>query len=290
MSIKHRGLGKGLGALLSVTQAPAVMQQALEGTEALLHLPIEHLRSGPFQPRQDFEPESLKQLSESIRTQGVLQAIVVRKKEGADYYEIIAGERRWRAAQMAGLGEIPALVKNVTDQVALAIALIENIQRENLNPIEEAKALKRLADETALTHLQVAEAVGKSRSAITNFLRLLTLNPDVQAFVEAGQLEMGHAKALLGLRGQMQSQLGKTIVARGMSVRETERLVARLQENAPKPLSALPMDPNVRSLEQSLAEKLGAAVIIRQGRQGKGTLSIRYNDLDELEGILAHIK
>lgn len=317
MSANKRGLGKGLNELLAATLGASIVETdtddevvvsepeksevAISETatstsmpqptvdSGLTHLPIDEVSGGPFQPRQHIRPEGLEQLAESIKAQGVLQPIVVRKKLDGRY-EIVAGERRWRAAQLAGLERIPALVKDISDEAALAVALIENIQREELNPIEEAMALKRLSDDLELTHLQVAEAVGKSRASITNALRLLSLNTDVQKLLEMGQIEMGHARALLGLKGQIQSQVAKTVATRGLSVRETERLVAKINDDRSTASAESPrQDPNIRRLETDLADKLGAAVMIRHGRKGQGTVVIKYNDLNELEGILSHI-
>ncbi len=305
MSTKKRGLGKGLNELLSASLGGALVaskeskpqpvippQEKTVVDSELQYLPVEKLVRGPFQPRQQIRHEGIEQLAESIRAQGLLQPIVVRAKD--QHYEIIAGERRWRAAQLAGLNKVPTLVRQVPDEAAMAMALIENIQRENLNAIEEALALKRLAEELQLTHLQVAEAIGKSRASVTNLLRLLTLNPDVQLLLEQDQIEMGHARALLALKGQEQSEMAQKVVAQGLSVRETERLVSKLQD--PEPTTSVVvsnkrvMDPNIRRLEEDLADKLGARVAIRHGNRGKGLVVIRYNDVDELEGILAHIK
>lgn len=300
MSIKKRGLGKGLNELLNATlgasyaiaeKAPhdkAESNKATSSDPALQSVNVEMLSPGAFQPRQHIHHDGLEQLAESIRAQGILQPIVVRSK--GEGYEIIAGERRWRAAQLAGLDQVPVIVRDIADDAALAIALIENIQRENLNALEEAVALKRLSDELGLTHLQVAEAIGKSRASVTNSLRLLTLNNDVQTLLDEGQLEMGHARALLGLKGQQQSDVAKSVCEKGLSVRQTEQWVQQLQENheeAPvKPTRVV--DPNIRKLEEELADKLGAKVMIRHGHKGKGMLVIRYHDVDELEGILAH--
>ncbi len=306
MSIKKRGLGKGLNELLSASLGNSISSvkehkpqpitppkdgSVVEGQD-LRYLPVEKLVVGPFQPRQHIRHEGLEQLSESIKAQGVLQPIVVRPKN--QHFEIIAGERRWRAAQLAGLTQVPAIIRQVPDEAAMAMALIENIQRENLNAMEEAQALKRLSEELQLTHLQVAEAVGKSRASVTNLLRLLTLNPDVQAMLDQDKLEMGHARALLGLKGELQSTVAQTVVEKELSVRETERLVNKMQEG-PEPVKTFVaptrvLDPNIRRLEEDLADKLGARVSIRHGGRGKGLVVIRYNDVDELEGILAHIK
>jgi ParB family chromosome partitioning protein len=306
MSSKKRGLGKGLNELLSASMGGALVAtkehkpqpivppkdgEAVEGQD-LRYIAIEKLVVGPFQPRQHMRHEGLEQLAESIRAQGVLQPIVVRPKN--QHYEIIAGDRRWRASSLAGLHQVPVIIRQVPDEAAMAMALIENIQRENLNAMEEAQALKRLSEELQLTHLQVAEAVGKSRASVTNLLRLLTLNPDVQAMLDQEQLEMGHARALLGLKGNIQSEIAQTVIDRGLSVRETERLVNKFQEG-PAPVVEVRagkrvIDPNIRRLEDDLADKLGARVAIRHGSRGKGLVVIRYNDVDELEGILAHIK
>jgi len=297
MASKRRGLGKGLNELLSATLGGTAVLEEVEPlppeekeTATLQYLPLDKVVGGPFQPRQHIDREGLEQLAESMRAQGILQPIVVRVKRGSDQYEIIAGERRWRAAQLAEMKQIPVLIRSVSDDVAMAMALIENIQRENLNPIEEALALKRLSETLNLTHLQIAETIGKSRASVTNLLRLLTLNPDVQVFLEQQQLEMGHARALLGLKGPMQSQVAQTVVQRGLSVRETERLVNKLQEGQAEETGETPVDPNIRRLEEDLSEKLGAQVNIRHGRKGQGMVVIRYYDVDELEGILAHIK
>ena len=300
VSSKKRGLGRGLDALLSATRTPiptlvdtlpAGAESAATG-DRLSHLPIDRIQRGRYQPRRDFDPEALRELADSILAQGVIQPIVVRSID-RDRYEIVAGERRWRASQLAGLSEIPALVRDVDEPTALAIALIENIQRADLNPIEEAGALERLLKEFQLTHQQIAEAVGKSRTTVTNLLRLLELNPDVRAFVEQSQLEMGHARALLGLKGAEQSQAARQVVAGGLSVRETERLVRRVQQAGEdataKPRKSEP-DPNVRRLQDDLTDRLGARVEIQQGQRGGGKLVIAYNSLDELDGILAHIK
>lgn len=295
MSIKKRGLGKGLNELLSATLgAPLAPTMPTDETVPMLslrQLPVEKLKPGAFQPRQHIHHEGLEQLAESIRAQGILQPIVARAQK--DGYEIVAGERRWRAAQLAGLSTVPVVIREIPDEAAMAMALIENIQREDLSPLEEALALKRLSEELGLTHLQVAEAIGKSRASVTNMLRLLSLNSDVQALLEQGSLEMGHARALLGLKDQQQSTVAEMVAARGLSVRQTEELVNRLQENSSEDV-AIPnkrvMDPNIRRLEEDLADKLGANVMIRHGSKGKGMVVIRYHDVDELEGILAHIK
>jgi ParB family chromosome partitioning protein len=304
MSVKKKGLGRGLDALLgSVREMEAASESAqsnaedsisadARGQDRVTALPIEAIQRGRFQPRRDFDADSLRELADSIAAQGVIQPIVVRPV-GESGYEIIAGERRWRAAQQAGLSEIPVVVREVDEQAAIAIALIENIQRDDLNPLEEATALQRLLGEFGLTHQQVAEAVGKSRTTVTNLLRLLELNDDVKQGLEQGRLEMGHARALLGLRGPQQSGAAAQVVAKGLSVRETEKLVRRLQqegEETPVRPRRTDPDPNVRRLQEDLTDRLGARVQIQQGNRGAGKLVIAYNSLDELDGILAHIK
>jgi ParB family chromosome partitioning protein len=252
------------------------------------------LQRGKYQPRTDMHPESLEELAGSIKAQGVVQPIVVRPLSAApgatQRYEIIAGERRWRAAQLAGLEDIPAIVRNIADEAAIAVALIENIQRENLNPLEEARALERLIREFELTHAQAAEAVGRSRAAVSNLLRLLELPAEVCELIERRQIEMGHARALLGLAERAeQRQAAAEVVAKGLSVRATEALVRRMLE-PPRPAPPVATaDPDVRRLEQQLSEQLGARVAIRPGPAGKGSLVVTYNSLEELDGILAHI-
>ncbi len=320
MATKRPSPGRGLEALLgSVTPAPAPTPATavdVHGTssspapapvtaalrdEELARIPVDLLQRGRYQPRLDMRPESLQELADSIRAQGVVQPIVVRplvaQKAGEPVrYEIIAGERRWRAAQMAGLHDIPAVVRIVPDEAAVAMSLIENIQRENLNPLEEARALDRLIREFGITHQQAADAVGRSRAAVSNLLRLLELTDEVKTLVEQRQLEMGHARALLGLsQARQQSEVGALVAKKGLSVRETEALVKRMlahgdkanrKDDADDPRP----DPNVTRLEQDLADKLGARVSLQHARTGKGKLVIAYNSLDELDGILAHIK
>jgi ParB family chromosome partitioning protein len=293
MAAKKRGLGRGLDALLSGSagdeQETAATAPARHG--GLSVLPVDLIQRGRFQPRRDFNPESLQELADSIAAQGVVQPIVVRPIDN-ERYEIIAGERRWRAAQQAGLDEIPVVIRDVPDQAAMAMGLIENIQRDDLNPLEEAGALHRLLNEFELTHQEIARAVGKSRTTVTNLLRLLDLNPDVKRHIEEGRMEMGHAKALLGLKERAQSDAARKVVSQGLSVRETEKLVRRMQglENeSTRARAEVKVDPNVRSLENSLTDKLGARVQLQQSRNGKGKLVISYNSLDELEGILEHI-
>jgi ParB family chromosome partitioning protein len=307
MAAKKRGLGRGLDALLgqaarpatdATAQAPelrAVPADAATAAEpvatdnTLRSLPVDVIQRGKYQPRLDMHQESLQDLADSIGEQGVVQPIVVRSV-GAGRYEIIAGERRWRAAQLAGLHEIPAVVREVDDRGAIAIALIENIQRENLNPIEEARALKRLVDEFEITHEEAAHAVGRSRAAVSNLLRLLDLEETVKQMVERRELEMGHARALLALSGGRQIEAARQVVTRGLTVRATEGLVKSLQRPAIARPVALKKDPNIQQLETSLADRLGASVRLRPGRGGKGKLEISYNSLDELDGILEHIR
>ena len=302
MNTKRRGLGRGLDALLAgkgAASAPAPEQPSTPIAAAdppaapgapgrMPTLPVDLLRRGRYQPRSDMRPESLQDLADSIRAQGLVQPIVVRPLASGGY-EIIAGERRWRAAQMAGLHEVPVVVRDVPDQAAMAMALIENIQREDLNPLEESLALKRLIEEFGITHQQAAEAVGRSRAAVSNLLRLTELNEDVKRRIEQRELEMGHARALLALQGEAQSQAAAQVAARGLSVRETEQLVRRLQ--ADKVARPAPrVDPDVQRLQQDVSERLGASVAIECNAKGKGRLVIHYTSLDELQGILDHIK
>jgi ParB family chromosome partitioning protein len=256
----------------------------------LREVPVDLLQPGKYQPRMDMHPESLEELANSIKAQGVVQPIVIRPI-GGDRYEIIAGERRWRAAQIAGLHEIPAVVRDVPDEAAIAMALIENIQREDLNPIEEAIALQRLIDEFEMTHQQAAGAVGRSRAAVSNLLRLLTLNDDVRKMLEHGDLEMGHARALLALQGQAQSEAAREVATKAYSVRETEQLVRRLGEpSARTKKTNKSVDPDIKRLQEELADKLAAKVLFQHAAKGNGKLVIHYNSLDELDGILSRIQ
>ncbi len=286
--IRPKGLGRGLDALLSgVDDAPP----AARG-ETLQTIAIDRIRPGKYQPRTRMDAASLAELADSIREQGIMQPILVRPVDGSRF-EIIAGERRWRAAQMAGLHDIPAVVRIVPDEAAVAMALIENIQRENLNPLEEARALDRLVREFGVTHQQAADAVGRSRAAVSNLLRLLELAEEVKALVEQRQLEMGHARALLGLAaGRQQIEVAALVAKKGLSVRETEALVRRLVDGAGEsaPRTEPRADPNIRKLEQDLADKLGAKVLLQHAASGRGKLVINYNSLDELDGILGHIQ
>ena len=290
MSRKKR-LGRGLDVLL--TKPMVSVSRPETSNDGFKNLPIEHLQRGQYQPRVDMRQDSLEELADSIRAQGVIQPIVARpisKKGGSQRYEIIAGERRWRAAQLAGLHEVPVIVKDLTDEAALAMSLIENIQRKDLNVIEEAEALDRLIREFRLTHQEVADAVGKSRTGVTNLLRLLKLNPDVRLLVEHGDIEMGHARALLGLEGLEQSKVAQAIVKRGLSVRQTEVLIRRVHDVKAAHKGELEKpDPDVLRLQNELAERLGADVRIQHTAKGKGRLVINYNSLEELQGILEHV-
>lgn len=291
-----RGLDKllgGIAAKASAAEALASAQTSVSGLvdSELRHIPIDLIQRGKYQPRTDMHEEALQELADSIKVQGVMQPIVVRPLEGGDRFEIIAGERRWRATQIAGLDTIPAVIRLVGDESAIAMALIENIQRENLNPIEEAMALKRLQEEFSLTQQEVAEAVGKSRTTVTNLLRLMSLNHDVRLMLERGDIEMGHAKALLGLPPEQQSDASKAVAGKGLSVRQTEAMVRKLIENKPLQQQKLAReDPDIVRLQESLSERIGAKVEIQHTSKGSGKLTLRYNSLDELDGILAHIK
>ena len=306
MAGKKRGLGRGLDALLGGSAkkarknsnsgsdseaAEAFERKRLDGE--LHNVPVEFIQPGVYQPRIDMHPEALEELADSIKAQGVVQPIVIRPigestASGDQKYEIIAGERRWRATQMAGIGEIPAVIRDVSDQSAIAMALIENIQREELNPIEEAGALRRLIDEFNMTHQQAADAVGRSRASVSNLLRLLELEPATRRLLENGDLEMGHARALLALKGEEQSYTARHVVSKGMSVRETEQLIKKILN--PKEKTDKKIDPNIVNIQQGLTDKLGARVVFQHGNKGRGKMVIHYNSVDELEGILAHIK
>ena len=289
MATKKHGLGRGLDALLGSAVAirePAAPAEPVR--DALKTLPLDLIQRGKYQPRTHMDQQSLQELADSIRAQGVIQPIIVRPMAGGGY-EIIAGERRWRAAQLAGLQDIPAVVRNVPDQAAIAMALIENIQRENLNALEEAMALQRLIDEFDMTHQAAAEAVGRSRTAVSNLLRLLDLNDEVKQLVDHGKLEMGHARALLALTGAAQCEAAQRVVARGLSVRETEQLVRSLLHGKKAPVKKA-IDPDVRRLQDDLCERLGARVAIEYSAKGKGKLIIEYGTLDQLEGILEFFK
>ncbi|MFZ3183449.1 MAG: chromosome partitioning protein ParB [Pseudomonadales bacterium RIFCSPLOWO2_12_59_9] len=290
MAVKKRGLGRGLDALLGSTSVASLEEQALKAdSREFQYLPLDLVQRGKYQPRRDMDPAALEELAQSIKAQGVMQPIVVRPIANGRF-EIIAGERRWRASQQAGLETIPAMVREVPDQAAIAMALIENIQREDLNPIEEAVALQRLQQEFQLTQQQVAEAVGKSRVTITNLLRLIALPEEIKTLLSHGDLEMGHARALLGLPAAQQVEGARHVVARGLTVRQTEALVRQWLNTKEQPPVEAKIDPDISRLEQRLAEKLGAAVQIKHGQKGRGQLVIKYSSLDELQGVLAHIR
>jgi len=319
---KKRKLGRGLDALLgglNKSDTPSLSsnrmdslksQSALSSTGSannaaatesrdgmLAEVPVDLIRRGKYQPRKEMRPEALEELANSIKAQGVMQPIVVRpvgKSDDEVLYEIIAGERRWRATQQAGLDTIPVIIRDVPDEAAIAMALIENIQREDLNAMEEAMALQRLKEEFELTHQEVADAVGKSRVTVTNLLRLITLHPDVQKMLEQGDLEMGHARALLGLPDSEQKAAAKEVTSKGMSVRQTEALVRRQLQQQDNQATEIKtengLDPDIRNLQDSLAEKIGVPVLVQHSIKGKGKLIFSYNSLDELDGILSHIK
>lgn len=304
MAKKKRGLGRGLDALIgemkigemnkTSTESNVEMgqdnasNQQYSSNEHLKEIPIEFLQPGQYQPRKDMHPEALEDLAASIKVQGIMQPIVVRPIANGRY-EIIAGERRWRASQIAGLASIPALIKDVPDDAAIAMALIENIQREDLNPMEEAEALYRLQQEFDLSHQEVADAVGKSRATISNLLRLMSLGKATRKLLENGDIEMGHARAMLSLSEAEQARMAQHVVAKGLSVRQTEALVRNLGK--PKAEKKKPMESaDIKRLQNDLSDKISAPVIIQHTSSGKGKLLISYNSLDELDGILAHIK
>ncbi|WP_443628319.1 ParB/RepB/Spo0J family partition protein [Candidatus Njordibacter sp. Uisw_002] len=288
--VKKRGLNRGLQALLQGAGSLDVdlTQTQTDSKDGLQDIPIEWMQRGAYQPRRDIDPDALEELAASIRVHGIMQPIVVRSV-GIDRYEIIAGERRWRAAQLAQLDSVPALIKEVPDEAAIAMALIENIQREDLNAIEEAFALQRLQSEFELTQQEVAHAVGKSRSAIANLLRLLQLSEPVRLMLERGDLEMGHARSLLTLEGELQLQLAREVVAKGLSVRQTEELVRKAQQT-PHIIDKKQVNPDTKSLQNRLSESLGAEVSVLQSAKGKGKLTIAYDTLDQLDGIIARLE
>lgn len=306
MAAKRQSLGKGLDALLGIPEDAETLQDqaVIDSSQELLaqtladavspadgslqNLPVEFLHPGQYQPRRDLNSEALQELADSIATQGVMQPIIVRPT-GDNKYEIIAGERRWRATQQAGLDTIPAIVREVTDEATIAMALIENVQREDLNAMEESLALIRLRDEFKLTQQQVADAVSKSRSAVTNLMRLASLEKAVQQQLERGELELGHAKCLLGLEGNAQIEAARSVAANAMTVRQTEVLVKKLQNPSPDTKPQAP-NPDIMRLQEELSEKLGAAVSIQHSAKGAGKLIFKYNSVDELDGILAHLK
>jgi ParB family chromosome partitioning protein len=294
---KKRGLGRGLEALLGPAKGGAAAGPIVEAQpgETLQQLPIKHLQPGKYQPRQEMDPAKLEELSASIKAQGVIQPIVVRQLR-TDLYEIVAGERRWRASQLAGLADVPVVVRELDDRTVIAMALIENIQREDLNPLEEARSLQRLIDEFSLTHAEAAEAVGRSRASVSNLLRLLDLPPGVRILLESRRLEMGHARALLTLAPELATKLAEEAAEQGWSVREVEHRAQQFAagkvpvtgkktkagKNAPQ--------PDIVSLENELSETLGAKVSIAHGRKGKGRLVIHYTDLDTLDGVLERLR
>ena len=300
MTARKKRLGRGLDALLSkpaAESAAVTSPEPPESVDSLRHVPLDLLQRGRYQPREDMRKESLEDLANSIKQQGVVQPIVVRpvgKKGNSTTYEIIAGERRWRAAQLAGIGDIPAVVREVSDEDAIAMALIENIQRENLNPLEESRALDRLIREFDLTHAEAATAVGRSRAAVSNLLRLQDLADKVKPLVEERKLDMGHARALLGISDAIQQlDAARQVVRKGMSVRETERLVKHMLEpKSPKKPASNTSSGNadIRRLETEVSEKIGAKVRVQHTAKGSGKLVIEYHSLDELDGILGHIK
>ncbi len=296
MSPKKR-LGRGLDALLPKPMVAVSRPESGEvNNDEFKNLPVEHLQRGQYQPRVDMRQESLEQLAESIKAQGVVQPIVARpisKKDGIQRYEILAGERRWRAAQMAGLADIPAVIRDVPDESAIAIALIENIQREDLNPLEEARALDRLIREFDLTHAEAAKAVGRSRASVSNLLRLQDLSDKVKPMLEGRQIEMGHARALLAISNATQQlDAARQVVKKSLSVRETEKLIRRILDGgSSKPARKTPaQNADIRRLEIEVSEKLGAKVKVDHTANGAGQIIIKYNSLDELDGILKHIK
>ena len=294
MAAKRKGLGRGLDALLggpakTVTDGADIAllsdDAAGQGSGQLMEIPVEWIQRGKYQPRRDMNPDALQELADSIQSQGVMQPIVVRPIADSRY-EIIAGERRWRATQLAGLDKVPCVIKDVADEAAIAMALIENIQREDLNPMEEALALKRLQDEFELTQQEVAEAVGKSRTTITNLLRLIGLHDEVKTLLERGDIEMGHAKALLGLKDGHQREAARQVVAKGLTVRQTEALVRKLQVEETITSPQTDNGNDVKKLEEALSECVGSPVAIQYNNKGKGKLTISYSSLDELDGVL----
>ena len=297
MTARKKRLGRGLDELLSKPIAETMAVAGVPSSEGLRQIPVDLLRRGQYQPRIDIRQDTLEDLAESIRAQGVVQPIIARpvaKDGNVQRYEIVAGERRWRAAQMAGLEKIPAIVRDVPDEAAIAMALIENIQREDLNPLEESRALDRLIREFDLTHAEAAKAVGRSRAAVSNLLRLQELSDKVKPMLEARQLEMGHARALLSISNAVQQHdAARQVVNKGMSVRETESLVRRMLDSAGKKKAAKPAsagNADIRRLEIEISEKLGAKVHIDHTKKGAGKIVIGYHNLDELDGILKHIK
>lgn len=293
--MKKRALGRNLDVLLSRTKPTAekptqddTQTPTTVSSDGLQYLAVTQLQRGRYQPRKEIPPETIRELADSIKAQGIIQPIIVRKVS-ADNYEIIAGERRWRAAQLANLTKVPVVIKDIPDEAALAMALIENIQREDLNAIEEAIALQRLIDEFGMTHQQVASAVGKSRTTVTNLLRLLGLKPEVKLLLETGKLEMGHARALLTLEDAQQVHLAQKVVQEGLSVRDTEQFAMRLQQAKTKTSEPKIIDGDLQRLQQKVSLQLGATVKLNHNRKGKGKMTIHYNNLKELDKILVRI-
>lgn len=295
--VKKRGLGKSLDALLAYTGLEPTIGNETDAVEEtndkFSQLPIEDIHRGKYQPRREMDPVALEELANSIRTQGIIQPILVRPVDNS--YEIIAGERRWRAAQLAGLTEVPAIIREMPDEAAIAIALIENIQRENLNPIEESIALQRLIEELGMTHQQVAEAIGKSRASVTNLLRLLGLPAEVKTMLEKGLLEMGHARTLLTLPEAQQLEAAQIVMTRNLSVRETEQLVRDIQEprtptNEKSPSQKKPLDPDILHLQDRLTNQLKLKVAIQCNAKGRGKVVIHYRNLDELDTLLTQFQ
>ncbi len=283
MAVKKRGLGRGLNALLGDV---APIEKEKDKNQTPQTLPIEFLQRGKYQPRKDMSPEPLKELADSIRVQGIIQPIIVRLVAD-DKYEIIAGERRWRAAQQASLQEVPVVIKEIDDRSAMAIALIENIQREDLNALEESEALRRLLDEFEMTHQQVADSVGKSRTTVSNLLRLLDLQNEVKILLGKGLLEMGHARALLALEGEKQIELANKVVSQSLTVRSVEKLIKNLSGEKKEEIKK--QDSDTLRLQAELTEKTGAKVVINHQQNGKGKLIFNYTSLEELEGIISRI-
>ena len=283
MAVQKRGLGRGLDALLGDVSVKEEAHQHQQQT-----LPIEYMQRGKYQPRKDIDPEKLQELADSIKAQGIIQPIIVRKV-GPDKYEIVAGERRWRAAQLAGLQDVPVIIRDIDDRATMAQTLIENIQREDLNPLEEAGALRRLLDEFEMTHQQIADAVGKSRTTVTNLLRLMDLHPDVKTLLIGRQLEMGHARALLSLDAARQVTAANKIAREALTVRAAERLVKDLQAE-PKAAKVKAIDNDTLRLQDELTAKLGAKVLIDHKENGTGKLVIAYASLEELDGIIEQLK
>lgn len=291
MAKKKTGLGRGLTALLANSDVDAMIEP--KSDDELRVIDVDLIERGPWQPREHFDEGALQELADSIATQGVVQPIVVRQKtsvDGRERFEIVAGERRWRASQKAGLSQVPAVIKSFDDQTAAAVSLIENIQRENLNPLEESSALKRLIDEFDMTHQQVADSVARSRASVSNLLRLQELNPDVKALLAMRDIDMGHARALLAIEGMQQSSVAKEVAKKGLSVRETEALIRKLANPVKKSKTSAKKDPDIVKLEDRLTESLGAQVKIKQKANGKGSLEISYSNLDVLDGILKKIE